>query len=742
MRAREPDISGCVARRGVQVGFEVFGAGHPAGTPAVLLLTSWAIVHARQWKGQVPYLARHYRVVTVEGRGNGRADRPRDPVAYADREQVDDAVAVLDAVGVDRAVVVGLSLGGRHALQMAAWHPERVAGVVAMGPSLPWRLPPDFHDPKPHYDGAGKINAHYWRADFAGFVAFFMEQAFTEPRSVKAREDGVAWGLETDAETLLATVAGVEEPGSAEAERICRAVECPVLVVYGEADAIVPYATGVAIARWTGGELVTVASGGHGTPMRDPVFVNRLLRRFVDDVAGPRTRPASCWTRTAARPRRALYVPSAIGLGHVRRDLAIADELRRRRPDLHIDWLAQEPVAAVLAARGERVHPASRLRVSETAHLESEGGEHTLNAFEAVRRMDEIHVANFMVFADLVEDERHDLWIADEGWEIDHFLHDHPELKRAPYAWLSDFVGWLPLPEGGDREAALTDDWNAERVERMWRLPRLRDRSLFVGNPADLVEVPLGAGLPTVREWALERYRCTGWVTAAASPSTIGRADLRDMLGYAPDERVCVVAIGGTALGAHLLRRVAASFPGMSERVPGLRMVLVAGPRIDPRRAGRTERGGGARLRPRPRPAPGRLRPRRGAGRAHHDDGAGRRGHPVPLRPARPALRTAGARAPSAGAVPGRTQARLRRSRRPGPVRRGRRRDDGATREIPAGRDGRSRAGRRPAPRVAGLIGSGRVRPGRAGRRSGRAAPPRRAGSIVRRRARRGTRRW
>ena len=75
MRARYPDIKGFIERDGVKVGYEVFGEGEPT----ILLFTSWAIVHARQWKDQVPYLARRFRVITVEGRGNGRADRPASP---------------------------------------------------------------------------------------------------------------------------------------------------------------------------------------------------------------------------------------------------------------------------------------------------------------------------------------------------------------------------------------------------------------------------------------------------------------------------------------------------------------------------------------------------------------------------------------------------------------------------------------------------------------------------------------
>jgi pimeloyl-ACP methyl ester carboxylesterase/predicted glycosyltransferase len=575
MRAREPDYTGRVERDGVSVGYEVFGDGEPT----IVLLTSWAIVHMRQWKAQVPYLSRHFRVITVEGRGNGRADRPDSADAYTDREYVDDAIAVMDVTGTDRAVLVGLSLGGRHALQLAAWYPERAAGVVAIGTALPWPLPPDFDEPKDSYDGWAKANRHYWRADYRGWVEFFMSQVFTEPHSIKHREDGVGWGLETDAATLLHTTPAINALTEADAEAICRAVRCPVLVVHGDGDGIVPYETGVALARWTGGELVTIRGGGHAPTMREPVLTNRLIRDFAEPIS-PKAKRERAWRRARDRRRRALYVCSPIGLGHVRRDLAIADELRALHPDLQIDWLTQEPVTRVLAERGERVHPASRWLASESAHIESEAGEHDIAVFQAVRQMDEILVANFMVFADLIEDEPYDLWIVDEGWDVDHFLFDNPELKRTAYAWLTDFVGWLPVPEGGAAEAALTGDWNTERVERMRRYPRLRDCSLFVGNPPDLVNTPLGPDLPTVREWATERYLFPGYVTGRAP--AVDRAELRAELGYRPDERVCLVAVGGSGVGTHLLRRAVQAFPPAEEKVPGLRMVAVAGPRIDP----------------------------------------------------------------------------------------------------------------------------------------------------------------
>ena len=184
--------------------------------------------------------------------------------------------------------------------------------------------------------------------------------------------------------------------------------------------------------------------------------VNGLLKEFADAVVPPAPK-VKTWTRALSRRRRALYVSSPIGLGHARRDVAIAKELRKLHPDLEIDWLAQHPVTAVLEAEGERIHPASALLANESAHIESESAEHDLHAFQAIRRMDEILVANFMLFLDVAREENYDLWIGDEAWEVDYFLHENPELKSAAYVWLTDFVGWLPMEDGGEHEAFLTD---------------------------------------------------------------------------------------------------------------------------------------------------------------------------------------------------------------------------------------------------------------------------------------------
>lgn len=301
------------------------------------------------------------------------------------------------------------------------------------------------------------------------------------------------------------------------------------------------------------------------------------------------------WVRAQRRPRRALYLSSPIGLGHARRDLAIATELRALHPDLRIDWLAQHPVTRVLADAGESVHPASAWLANESAHIEDESADHDLNAFQAIRRMDEILVNNFMVFNDVVDETYYDLVIGDEAWEVDYFLHENPELKRFAFAWLTDFVGWLPMPSGGDAEAALTADHNAEMIEQWARYRRLRDRSIFVGNPDDVVDASFGPGLPRIRDWTVANYRFAGYVTGFVPPSDAERAAVRRRLGFGPDDLMCVVTVGGSGVGEALLHRVMAAVPFARRLEPSLRFVVVTGPRIDPatlpRRRGASVRG-------------------------------------------------------------------------------------------------------------------------------------------------------
>ncbi len=583
MRAREPDLAGHITRDGVEVAYEVFGAGERT----VVFLPTSPIVHSRVWKGQVAYLARHARVITIDPRGNGRSGRPADADAYRDVEYVADTMAVLDELSVQSAVLVGVCWSSWLGVVIAARHPHRVAGLVAIAPWLPYagpglaaRAPYSFDDDPPDPQGWAKDNRHHIARDWPDFVRFFFAELLPEPHSTKPYEDALGWALGTTGEIYTA----YEDAPSCVADAAARdallaRVRCPSLVVHGTDDRCQPVDRAELLAAALDCDRIVVDGAGHLPMAREPIAVNLAIRDLVDRVFPPP--PATRQRRTPLHsPPRVLYLSSPIGLGHARRDIAIVEALKAARPEVQIDWLAQPPLSDWLHRRGMSVHPASAALASEAAHIDSLAGEHDLHAFAAVREMDEILVANFMVFAELVEQERYDLWVGDEAWELDHFLFENPQLKTAPYAWLTDFVGWLPMAEG--REAELTADYNAEMIEHIARLPRIRDRALFVGNPGDIVDGTFGPGLPAIRQWTERHYDFTGYVTGFDSEELTDREALRAELGWAPGEPVCVVAVGGSGAGAHLLRRAIAAYPLAARQVSGLRMVVVAGPRIDP----------------------------------------------------------------------------------------------------------------------------------------------------------------
>jgi pimeloyl-ACP methyl ester carboxylesterase/predicted glycosyltransferase len=581
MRAKLPLTEGAIDRDGVKIHYETYGEG----AHTILFVPTWSLVHSRVYKAQIPYFSGRFRCITFDPRGNGKSDRPLDPEAYRLKDYVGDALAVMEATGTDKAIVFGFSLSGLVCAALAAYHPERIEAVIMIGTNSPLAAKYDYKT----YDsyaleidnhvGWQKFNRGYWRSDFPDFSDFFMRQVFIEPHSTKQIEDGVAWASETDGEVLIATMEVSGEGDLVMDEAAYGRIRCPMLVIHGDKDAISPLAVSEAVAKMTNCELAVIPGAGHAPHARFPAKINTMMRDFLAKHLGT-WKPEQ--PRRSGGPKKALYLSSPIGLGHARRDLAIARELRKLHPDLSVDWLSQDPVTRFLDANNERIHPASAKLANESSHIESESGEHDLNAFQAIRRMDEILIANFMVFQEVVEQESYDLVIADEAWDVDHYWHEHPELKKAQVAWFTDFVGWLPMPDGGEHEAFLTTDYNAEMIGHVEGHPELRDRAIFVGNPEDIVPHGFGKDLADMRDWIPQHFDFCGYVLGE-HPSQFGpRQDLRARLGYREDETICLVTVGGSGVGAPLIRRILAAYPIAKRRIPELRMVVVTGPRLDP----------------------------------------------------------------------------------------------------------------------------------------------------------------
>jgi pimeloyl-ACP methyl ester carboxylesterase/predicted glycosyltransferase len=583
MRAKIPSDYGFVERDGVKLYYEIYGEG----PETMVFLPPWVIVHSRVYKAQLPYFSERFRCITFDGRGNGKSDRPTDAAAYTLDNYVADALAVMDATDAGKAIVVGLSFAGMLTCVLAAHHPERVkvailAGTAAsIGPGYPYMTQQHFLAKHDRFDGWNKYNRKHWHVNYPDFAEYFVRNIFSEPHSTKQIADCIGWASDTTGPILAKTVeARAVLPGFDVSEAMYRKIHCPMLMLHGDNDQIQPYARAKVVAEVTGAELVTIPGGGHNPLGRFPAKSNALIVDFLDRRIGngaPNRRTAQ-----TSKAKKALYLSSPIGLGHGRRDIAITRELRKLHPDLQVDWLAQHPVTRLLGANGERVHPLSARLASESRHIELESGEHELHCFEAIRRMDEVLIANFMIFQDAVEEGGYDLVIADEAWDIDHYWHEHPELKKAKLAWLTDFVGYLPMPAGGGHEAFLTTDYNAEMIEHIEQHPNVRDRAIFVGEPEDIIPRSFGMDLPAMRDWVPKHFEFAGYIIGE-HPNTFGsRADLRRSLGYQPAERVCIVTVGGSGVGTHLIKRILQSWPTVHKRMPELRMILVAGPRIDP----------------------------------------------------------------------------------------------------------------------------------------------------------------
>jgi pimeloyl-ACP methyl ester carboxylesterase/predicted glycosyltransferase len=584
MRAKLPSSEGIVERDGVKLHYEIYGDGQQS----MVFLPPWCIVHSRVYKAQLPYFSESFRCITYDGRGNGKSSRPDDVAAYSLDNYLSDALAVMDATNAGQAILVGLSFGGFLASILAAHHHERVktailVGTIAsIGTEHPHTRPKHFFAKHERMEGWNKFNREHWLTDYPDFAEHFMTSMYCEPHSTKQIEDGIGWANDTTGPLLIKSVeARSIRPSFDVSEAMYRKISCPMLMIHGDQDQIQPYERAKLVAEITGAELVTIPGGGHDPLGRIPAKINVLIADFLSRKLG--LAASNRRAKPTVSTKKALYLSSPIGLGHGRRDLAITRELRKLHPDLQVEWLAQDPVTRLLEASGERIHPLSSRLASETRHIELESGEHDLHCFQALRRMDEVLIANFMIFQDAVDQGGYDLVIADEAWDIDHFWHEHPELKRAQLAWLTDFVGFVPMQAGGDREAFLTTDYNAEMIGHVERHPQLRDRAIFVGTPDDIIPLSFGADLPEMRDWVPKHFDFSGYVIGE-HPETFGsRTELRERFGYRPDERVCIVTVGGSGIGAHLIKRILQSYPLASAKLPELRMIVVAGPRIDPR---------------------------------------------------------------------------------------------------------------------------------------------------------------
>ena len=244
-------------RDGVGIAYDVTGSG-----PAVIFTHGFAATSA-MFERNVDALARDHTVVTWDQRGHGASDTPTDPAAYSPALAVGDLVALLDAVGADRAVVAGHSLGGYLSLELHLAHPERVAALVLIGTG------PGFKRADPRAD---------WNAMAERTAAAF------DARGLDALgpSEELASARHRDAVGLVLTARGVLPQLDARVIESLPSIDVPTLVVVGELDT--PFLDGAhyMAAKIPAAELAVVEGARHAPNVTHATEFDARLRAFLD----------------------------------------------------------------------------------------------------------------------------------------------------------------------------------------------------------------------------------------------------------------------------------------------------------------------------------------------------------------------------------------------------------------------------------------------------------------------------
>jgi hypothetical protein len=255
--------------------------------------------------------------------------------------------------------------------------------------------------------------------------------------------------------------------------------------------------------------------------------------------------------------------------------------MRKQMPGMIIDWLAIDPVKSCLESFGEHIHPLSNALWDESGHFESHAKSYSLNATEAYWEMDKLLNNNFMVFYDAVRENQYDLVVGDESWEVAEYLHYNPSLKTAPFVFMTDFIGMTNVSDD-KAERAHVFNVNGTWVEMREVHPDASDLSIFVGEYDDIPEIPLGEGLPDRRQFARDHFEPSSYILPFDPAAFSDRQGIRADLGFLPEDKVLLIAVGGTSVGRPLIEKCLDAHKSLQGKTPGLRTQVLCGPRIDP----------------------------------------------------------------------------------------------------------------------------------------------------------------
>jgi pimeloyl-ACP methyl ester carboxylesterase/predicted glycosyltransferase len=509
------------------------------------------------------------RLVTVDLRGSGKSDGPED--GYDLDTWTEDIHAVVEAAGLKKFAMAGSSCGVSMCINYCKNHPTRVSHLILMNGFARMIRSEKYPQGMPENDLKGIVQ--FWHDHPEDMLKGFIDLLCSEKYTLRAKELIWQWAHETLPEIWAK---GFSCSVNTDVDASLDNLDLPVLIFAGQKDQVVfPSASEYLHQKIPGSRFIPIDHAGHSFLRTWPQVCRHILNFLkpkTASLAPGKVDDAAC---------RILWISSPIGLGHVKRDLAIADEMRKHKPDLSIDWLAIDPVKTFLENSGERVHPMSEFMQDESGHFESHAtASFSLNAAEAVWEMDMVLNNNFMVFTDILDEIPYDLVVGDESWEVLDCLHYNPSLKKAPFVFMTDFIGVTHVSQDETKRAHVYN-LNGSWVEKWEIHPEATDLGIFIGNPDDIPDNPFDEGLPNRRQWTKDHFEFSGYVLAFDPSRFSDRASIRKKLGFSSDEKILLVAVGGTSVGRPLIEKCLQAQPKLQKSIPGIRTIVMCGPRID-----------------------------------------------------------------------------------------------------------------------------------------------------------------
>jgi pimeloyl-ACP methyl ester carboxylesterase len=247
-------------RGGVSLYYEVHGDG------PVLLLTHGYAATSQMWRGQIATLSRRQRLVTWDMRGHGQSDDPADAAAYSEAATVDDMAALLDAVGAEKAIIGGLSLGGYMSLAFHRKYPERVRALLII-------------DTGPGFKKDEARDA--WNQRAIETARSFETEGLGR---LKSRGKEAAGSTHRSAEGLALAARGMLTQHNASVIESLPTIEVPSLIVVGAEDKPFLAASDYMAAKIPGAQKVVVPAAGHAVNLDQPAAFNEAVGRFLDTL--------------------------------------------------------------------------------------------------------------------------------------------------------------------------------------------------------------------------------------------------------------------------------------------------------------------------------------------------------------------------------------------------------------------------------------------------------------------------